>query len=149
MCFESNESNEIIIGNSVGSSKNRVAEQPVNFVSSFTDKHRNRYAIQAKQYAINESAFGFYRKLKESSESGGSLFDQQQGTIAGNIRSLDDPSATVLGYFEVAGVSKLRAFFDFADLDERLTFPSFRFKCDLSGLKETSRDTLRLIELGT
>ncbi|MFY0602091.1 MAG: DUF4249 domain-containing protein [Cyclobacteriaceae bacterium] len=145
ICYESSESSEIIIGNSIGSSGNRVAEQPINFVSSFTDKYRTRYAIQAKQYAINESAFGFYRKLKESNESGGSLFDKQQGTIAGNIRSLDDPSETVLGYFEVAGVSDLRAFFDFADLDERLTFPSFRFQCGINSLKDTTRAGITLL----
>lgn len=141
-CYESSESTNIIIGNSLGSSTNRVAEQPVNFVSSFTDKYRVRYALQVKQYAISESAFGFYRKLKESNESSGSLFDIQQGTIAGNIRSLDDPTETVLGYFEVSGVSDSRTFFNYSDLEEEVPRPSFRFSCDFNAIQQICRDSL-------
>lgn len=145
ICFESETSGEINIGNSVGSSQNRLIAHPIRFVSIDNDKLRFRYALTVTQYSISENAHSFYRKIKESIESGGSLFDEQQGTITGNIRSLDDPFEAVLGYFEVAGVSQKRVFFNFEDLDDRLRRPSFRFDCRLIDLIETPRDSIRFI----
>ncbi|MFT7232625.1 MAG: hypothetical protein ACI8TA_001841 [Cyclobacteriaceae bacterium] len=129
ICYESGKSSNLIIGTTVGSIENRLIEFPVNFVSGLSDKLRNRYAINVKQYAINESAYGFYRKLKESNESGGSLFDKQQGTITGNILSIEDPNETILGFFEVAGASELRTFFNQSEFDEQLKRAGFRFQC--------------------
>ncbi|MEP4534779.1 MAG: DUF4249 domain-containing protein [Cyclobacteriaceae bacterium] len=141
ICYQSGTSASIIIGTSVGTSENRVVEQPVNFVSTETDRLRTRYALQVMQYAVNESAYGFYRKLKESNESTGSLFDKQQGTITGNILSLDNPTETILGFFEVAGVSSKRRFFSPTDIDVRIA-PQFRYRCPSSSIVDSSRDSL-------
>lgn len=142
ICYESGKSSTIILGTTVGSNENRLIEFPVSFVSGLSDKLRTRYAINVRQYAVTESIYGFYRKLKESNESGGSLFDKQQGTITGNIQSIDDPGETILGIFEVAGYSELRTFFSFSDLDSRLKRPGFRFSCFSNDIVNPTRDSV-------
>lgn len=131
-CYLFNTSNEINIANTLGISGNQLIAHPIRFVDLRTDLLRVRYSLSVKQYNIGESAYRFFRKIQESNESGGSLFDRQQGSIPGNIVSLDDPSEIVLGYFEVAGVSEKRAFFNFEDLDERLTRPAYRTDCSFA-----------------
>jgi hypothetical protein len=149
VCYNSNKSSSIIVGNTLGSVESRLAEMPVRFISNQVDFLRSRYSILVRQYAINESSFSFYRKLKESNESGGSLFDKQQGTITGNIRSIDDPDETILGYFEVAGVSLKRAFFSFSDLDREFPRPDFRYACNYNDLIDTTRDSIAQYAAGS
>lgn len=129
VCYTGNNSIDLEIGTSSGSSENRLAEFPIRFVSEEVDVLRNRYTLNVKQFAISESTYTFYRKLKESNESGGSLFDKQQGTITGNVTSVDNPGETVLGQFEVSGVSSLRQFFNFSDLARGFPLPSYRYYC--------------------
>ena len=136
-CWKTESSNELLVGSSTGSVGNRLSEYPINFVSANSNRLRYRYSLLAKQYAISESAYSYYRKVKEFNETTGSLFDQQQGSIIGNIRSVDRPTEPVLGYFEVAGVSKLRVFFNLSDLDRNLELNS-TFLCELL---ETNADS--------
>lgn len=143
ICYDSARSSNTIIGTSTNSKENRLANMPVRYLTSETDKLRSHYSILVRQYAISELAYSFYRKLLESNESNGSLFDQQQGTIAGNISSIDNPSITVLGIFDVAGVSSKRAFFRNSDLDPKFTIPDFRFTCASNDLVMTTLDSVR------
>jgi hypothetical protein len=148
ICYDHRASSQIIVGSSIGSTVNRLVQFPIRFVPGNTDVLRNRYAILVKQYAISESAYGFYRKLKESSESGGSLFDKQQGTITGNVTSVSNSKETVLGFFEVAGVSTKRTFFSYEDLDPRFNRPDFRYDCTNQNIFESSIDSMAFYVLG-
>jgi hypothetical protein len=137
VCYSSNISTSLIIGTSVGSSANRVAELPIQFVSGETDILRNRYSILVRQFAVNNDTYNYYQRMK-SSERQGTLFDEQQGSIIGNVSSVDNPNETVLGNFEVSGVSSLRVFFDLDDLDDKLLYPNFRYRCVTDNLIGTS-----------
>jgi hypothetical protein len=137
ICYSTNTSSSLILGTTAGSSENRIVELPVQFVSGNSDLLRNRYSILVRQYAISSSTYSYYQRLKDS-ERQGTLFDEQQGTITGNISSITDPEEIVLGNFEVAGVSSLRTFFSFSELDEKLAFPEFRFRCITDDLIGTS-----------
>jgi hypothetical protein len=140
ICYSGNTSTALILGTSVGSSVNRIAEMPIRFVSGETDILRNRYSILVRQFAVNNGTYNYYQRIKDS-ERRGSLFDEQQGSVIGNVSSVDNPAETVLGNFEVSGVSVKRVFFDFADLDEQLLFP-YRYSCTPDKIVGTSRDSL-------
>lgn len=142
ICYAHDYSKTILIANTLGSSKSRIVDFPVRFVSGQKDLLRNRYSLFVRQYAISKEAYNYYRRFKEMNESGGSLFDSQQGTVTGNITALDDPTETVLGYFEVSGVSELRAFFNYHDLDPRFDLPSFRYDCSDYNIINRARDSL-------
>ena len=141
ICYSGNTSTALILGTTVGSSVNRIAELPIRFVSGETDLLRNRYSILVRKFAVNNATYNYYQRIKDS-ERRGSLFDEQQGSVIGNVSSVDNPGETVLGNFEVSGVSVMRVFFDFADLDDQLLFPSYRYNCTTDELVGTSIDSL-------
>ena len=129
VCYETEISNGLTLGTTSFSVSNRLNEVPLRFVSLETDKLRNRYSLEASMYAIDEEAYQYYSRLKEVNESGGSLFDNQQGAVIGNLVSVSDPDEPVLGYFEVSGVSRRREFFDPSDYGPLYSVPPFRFAC--------------------
>lgn len=141
ICYARNVSQSILIANTIESG-NRIAEFPIRFVSGETDYLRNRYAILVKQYAVSPEAYNYYRKFKELNESTGSLFDQQQGALPGNVVSMDDPYEVVLGYFEVAGQSELRTYFNYEDLDPHFLYPEYRTDCGAETIVNITQDSL-------
>lgn len=141
ICYQENASNSLIYGTTVGSQGNRIVEFPVRFVSQEIQQLRTRYALLVKQYAISESAYLFYKRLRENNESGGSLFDKQTGSVFGNMISEDDPDQAVLGFFEVAGVSQKRTFFSRAGLDDKLSGPDFPYNCHFTQSTITTPDS--------
>lgn len=141
ICYKEDFSSSLIYGSTIGSSGNQLVEFPVRFVSEETQLLKNRYTIQVKQYAISETAYLYYKKLDESNESGGSLFDQQTGSIYGNIYSEADGEENVLGFFEASGMSSKRKFFDPSDFDDRLDVAGFPYSCLQSGVITTTLDS--------
>ncbi len=137
ICYSGNTSTALILGTTVGSSVNRIAELPIRFVSGETDILRNRYSILVRQFAVNNGTYNYYQRIKDS-ERRGSLFDEQQGSVIGNVSSVDNPGETVLGNFEVSGVSVKRVFFDFADFDDQLLLPKYPYRCLADSLIGTS-----------
>lgn len=141
VCYKEAASNELIYGTSVGTTANRMVEFPVHFVSEELQNLRNRYSLLVRQFAISESAYLFYKRLEENNNSGGSLFDQQTGSIYGNIYSTKGEDHSVLGFFEVSGVTEKRVFFNESDFDDRLHVASFPYYCDASSTIKTVPDS--------
>jgi hypothetical protein len=140
ICYLSDSSSSIQVATTAESSQNIITEFPIRFVSGETDLLKNRYSIQVKQYAIDNETYTYYRKLIDT-EGKGSLFDEQQGTILGNISSMDNPRETVLGNFEVSGVSSKRVFFNYTDLDHALRYPRYRYNCSNNDIVGTTLDS--------
>ncbi|MFY0608447.1 MAG: DUF4249 domain-containing protein [Cyclobacteriaceae bacterium] len=128
-CYLENSSKELIFTSTVGRAGDQVLDFPIHFVAEDKQEFRERYMILVRQHAISESAYLFYKGLQENNESGGSLFDQQTGSIFGNISSVDPDGDQVLGYFEASGVSEIRRFYDFKDLPEGITRAPFGYGC--------------------
>ncbi len=157
VCYESGRSRQLILGSSASNVSGRLLEFPIHFVSLETERLRYRYAIEVKLHAINREAYDFYKQLKKINEGGGSLFDSQQGSVFGNISSSTDESEMVLGYFEVAGVSSRRVFFNWDDLNLPVSRPGYRFDCSPNEIIETTPDLIdafmnprrRLINIGS
>lgn len=144
-CFSSGKSADILLANTAESSVNKVADFPIRFISEERQALRTRYSILVRQFAIDEANYNFYRQIKKSNENGGSLNAEQIGTIIGNISSLDDPSEIVLGYFEVAGMTEKRAFFNPNDFDDNFRTPSFLFNCIPPDFIEAPQDTVAFL----
>ncbi len=105
-CYRKDESNTTIVGTTKGLSENRILEFPIRFINESGRELAYRYIIEVSQYTISNDAHTFYRYLQESNEGSGSLSDRQLGSVNGNIADVNNPLTPVLGYFEVAGVSK-------------------------------------------
>lgn len=144
ICYETNESFGLTLGTTAFNANQRLSEVPLRFVSMETDLLRNRYSIEAAIHSIDAEAYEYYSQLKEVNESGGSLFDNQQGAVIGNMLSVTSEDEPVLGYFEVSGVSRRREFFTSDDYGEEFFFPPFRFACRGDGIIiQTTPDSIR------
>lgn len=118
-CYRTRFSSGLILANSTNLEAG-LKEAAINFVDVETNVLRNRYSLLVRQYTLTPEAYSYYRKVKEMQDGSGSLFDQQQGQIIGNLYHINDPDFQVLGYFEVAGVSQKRAFFKNREFDSRV-----------------------------
>lgn len=129
-CYASAKSTAITLGTTATLTESRLSEVPVRYITSETDQLLNVYSILVRQYVISADAYSFYREILENNQDNESLFDKQLGVVVGNITSVEDPDETVLGFFEVAGVSERRAFFRFEELDKRFPWPKAQYPCN-------------------
>ena len=114
-CFKTQYSEQLLVASASGLSGSRLSEFPLRFINEEAPELRRRYSILVKQFSISSETFGYYRDLQENNESAGSFFDSQKGTIPGNLQRVGQPEIPVLGYFEVAGVTQSRRFFQGRD----------------------------------
>ncbi len=141
ICYKEGFSNSLIYGTTEGVTSDKMLEFPIRFLSEEQQQLRVRYTILVRQYAISEAAYLFYKRLEENNQSGGSLFDQQTGSVFGNMYSSTDGDQAVLGFFEVSGVSERRQFFNYSDFDERFSRPVFPFDCYFGSAIKTIPDS--------
>ncbi|GAB3340426.1 hypothetical protein GCM10027429_27910 [Marivirga atlantica] len=133
-CYQNRYSEGLLIANSNSNELNNIRAFPLHFIGNESESDapyrlRHRYSLLAKQYNINSSTYEYYRKLKAANESGGSLFDEQQGAITGNINSVTDDGEAVLGNFEVSSVTSKRNFFNPEDFNAPFERPDNLFDC--------------------
>lgn len=87
-----------------------IVDFPLNFVST-QNKHLSiRYSLLVKQLSISESAFVFWDALRQQNIDNGNLYSQQPFQIKGNVKNVNNPEETVLGYFTVAGITEKRIY---------------------------------------
>jgi CRISPR/Cas system-associated endoribonuclease Cas2 len=120
-----NNDNNKICYNTVNSSKiiqtetSFLSENNVNFKVNFLEKNdfkiSNRYSILVSQYVQNLEAYTYFNTLNKLSESQGIFTQNQPGKIIGNMYSKSDTNESVIGFFEVASVSKKRYFLNYVD----------------------------------
>lgn len=88
--------------------ENRVFQFRVRFISEYARELAYQYIIAVRQLTISNDAYTYFKQLRESNESQGSLSDEQLGTMPSNIKNVNDSLDLVLGYFEVAGVTEVK-----------------------------------------
>ncbi|MCR4031748.1 MULTISPECIES: DUF4249 domain-containing protein [Flavobacterium] len=130
-CYSTKKSDYIILNNTNSLSEDRV-HFPVRFISDQSYIISHRYSIFVRQYVQNLAAYTYYKTLKDLSTTGGILSPKQPGFFYGNIKSVENPSEKVIGFFEVSAVSSERIFFNYVDLfpNERLP-PYYETDCDI------------------
>jgi hypothetical protein len=96
----------------------RITRYPLNYVSGNTDRLSVKYSLLVKQYAISENAYNYWNAVQRQTQNTGGFYETQPVSIKGNIRCVNHPGETVLGYFMVSCCTERRIFvprdFDFA-----------------------------------
>ncbi len=122
--------------------ENEIFREPIHSFHSDSGYLKKKYSIEVKQYALSPESYRYWNLLEQSNAQG-FLFDQQVGTIRGNIYNVDRPLEPVLGYFEVLQEQSVRKFYnswEFRDQNYWEPFP-FIINCDevdpiITGLDE-------------
>jgi hypothetical protein len=130
VCYASNSSNEINIKSTAFASTNKIERQPVLFVAS--DKSNRllmQYYVEIKQLSLSKTEFEFWDRLKKNNAGGGDIFGNQPFQVPGNIHNKSNPSALVLGYFQVSAVEPESIYIT---PDELASFnlPAYEYTCE-------------------
>jgi hypothetical protein len=118
ICYNTKKSTEILLTSTAELHDNHVNFN-VRFISNKNYIIMERYSILVRQYIENLASYSYYSTLKKLAASGGLLSPNQPGFLYGNLRSIDNPSDKIIGYFDVTSVSTKRIYFNYIDL-----FPS-------------------------
>lgn len=118
VCYTTKHSTGIKQTNTTDLSEDRV-KYPIRFIADTDYMLTHRYSIIVSQYTQSQGAYDYYYTSKKMIDSGEILSPNQPGYVVGNIKSTTDSHEKVVGYFEVASVTKKRIFFSFKDF-----FPS-------------------------
>jgi hypothetical protein len=110
ICWKSTKSSQIILNSSKNLDSNRILNYPINYLPPNSEKLQKRYSILVRQYALTDSAYVFWEKLRRNTEELGTIFSPQPSEMAGNIKNLSNPNVPVLGYFSSGVVVEKRIF---------------------------------------
>ncbi|HEY0743573.1 MAG TPA: DUF4249 domain-containing protein [Chryseosolibacter sp.] len=119
-CYRTENSEQILIGTTMGLANDKFVDQPVVFVPAASPKTKFEYSALVKQFALSKEAYEYWEQLRTNTESLGGLFDPQPGELRGNIKNTDDPTEPVIGFFDGGAVSEKRVFIKFEELPPHL-----------------------------
>ena len=128
-CWITRNSSAINLVSTEGTAVNDVRRQVVRYLPFNRAELNYRYSILVRQYAMDPRGYDFWKSLKETNESTGTLFDVQPFPLTGNLKNLDDPDEPVLGYFDMATSSERRIFIDQTDVPVGTGVPTLFVGC--------------------
>ncbi len=111
-CWKTDTIWEVFTYNTEDLSEPIITDFPLHFVTTKTKELSIRYSLLVKQYSLSKEAYNFWNTVKEQSSELGGLYSQQPFQIRGNLKSINKPDESVLGYFIVAGLAQKRIFVD-------------------------------------
>jgi hypothetical protein len=125
-CWKNKNINGIYVASTEGLSENSIIGAPLNFESQYGDELAALYSLRVRQLAISEESYNFWNEINKMVYESGGLFERQPYKITGNITCTSNSDFSVIGIFEVAGISKYREFFA-----TPAEFPVIATTCDL------------------
>ena len=129
VCYANKKNTELLLTDT-----NNLTEDRVDFMVRFIDKQdyitTTRYSILVKQYIISLASYSYNTTLKKMAGSGNILAPNQPGLLLGNLKSVNNPSNKIVGYFDVASVSSERIYFNHNDLFPNELPPPYIVDCD-------------------
>ncbi|MEM9325525.1 MAG: DUF4249 domain-containing protein [Bacteroidota bacterium] len=82
---------------------------------------RGQYVLEVDVKAMDAQSFNFWQQAKDQLDKGDGIFDAPFAPIVGNIRNVDDPDETVLGYFNAYAKSTAQICFEWPAIGTRPT----------------------------
>ena len=114
-CYQTNNSQKIILANTNSLSDDSVNDLLINFIDSKDPSLSNRYSLLIKQYVIGRDAYNYYKILEELSGSENIFSQTQPGFLEGNITNINNPNEKTIGFFNVSSVTTKRIYFNYGD----------------------------------
>ena len=131
-CWRTDPSTDIIVGTTKHLKTSIVSKFPITFVPKESPKISVEYSLLLRQQALTDEAYDYWLNLERTTEHLGGLFDPLPSEVKGNLRSVTDPSETVIGFFDAATVQQQRIFVKRNELPPELTLVSrYNTACEL------------------
>ena len=119
-CWRTDPSTDILVTSTSHLQESVVNKFPIAFISIQSIKMSVKYSMLVRQHTLTEEAYNYWLQLERSTENLGGLFDPLPSEVQGNIRSMSDPSETVIGLFSAGTVQEKRIFVKRSDLPREL-----------------------------
>ena len=119
-CWRTNRSTDLVIGSTKHLKSSIVSKHPVTFLPRNSVKISVEYSLLLRQQALTDEAYDYWLNLERTTEHLGGLFDPLPSEVQGNMRSVTNPSETVIGLFDAGTVTEQRIFVERNDLDREL-----------------------------
>jgi hypothetical protein len=128
-CYTTKKLDDLLLKSTIGLTEDRI-DFPIRFISVKDPIIRERYSIVVRQYVQNLASYTYYKTLKDLSISKSILSQMQTGYNYGNLKSNENPSEKVVGYFEVSSVSSQRIYFNYRDVfPKEVNYPPYFIEC--------------------
>jgi hypothetical protein len=114
-CWQSDSSNEILLGSSASLSSD-IISMPIVNIASGSQKLSVLYSISVDQYGWSEQGYHFIETMKKNTETNGSIFNPLPSQLVGNIHCITNPAQMVIGFFNVSPAQEKRFFIRPADV---------------------------------
>lgn len=111
-CWAGNKSSTIVLGSTDKLTKDVLANSPVIFIDSHSEKLGARYSILVKQQTLTKEGFEYYQQLSKNTEKLGGVFDPQPSSLTGNIHNTADPAEQVIGFITAGTIAQKRLYID-------------------------------------
>jgi hypothetical protein len=121
-CWDSNVNPYLVLQNSARFEDNRILQRELVRIPNFSEKLTQRYSIEVKQMAIDQTAFDFWDILRRNSEDIGGIFSPLPSLINGNIQALSEGIPQAIGHISMGKTSTKRIYID---LDDVFPWPVF------------------------
>ncbi len=109
-CFRTESNQAILLGNTENQTR-QLLRHPIHTIDTDEKKILLRYSFEITQYGLSPTAREYWEDVDRLSSNQGSLFDEQPGTLVGNMYAVANPSETVLGIFEVSQKSTRKIYY--------------------------------------
>jgi hypothetical protein len=108
-CWVSESSSSILITSTVDAPDNEIKSFNLQSIGPPDDRLNIKYSILVKQYVIDRNLYNFFKRIRESNEETGGIYEKTPAKIIGNIQCCNGEKEA-LGYF-MASVEKTKRIF--------------------------------------
>jgi len=109
-CWKTDNVKKVYTAETASLTTAQVSGKRLHFVSTESRRLSVRYSLLLNQYTIDEKAYSYWKNIEDQIADDNVLFIEQPYNIKGNIKNINNPDETVLGYFTVASVTQKRIF---------------------------------------
>lgn len=110
-CWGRDSSKVLILGSTEKLSENIVSEKRLTEIPCNNDRLSILYHIEVEQIQIRKEAYDYMSNMQKNIEQSGSIFTPIPSEMKGNIKCITNADLPVIGYIEVATMTKKDRYF--------------------------------------
>ena len=108
-CWVSESSSSILITSTVNAPDNEIKNFILQSIGPPDDRLNIKYSILVNQYVIDRNLYNFFKRIRESNEETGGIYEKTPAKIIGNIQCCNGEKEA-LGYFMASVEKSIRIF---------------------------------------
>ncbi len=129
-CYGFQPSEKIMLRSTLNQTLDRIDEEEILFLPIDSSKLIYRYSVLVRLLVENPETYTFFETLKGLSAKSASFFNSiQPGYLAGNLRSLENETEKVAGFFRVSAAAEERIFVQLNDYYPEAETPPYFYYC--------------------